>query len=149
VDINLHQLQQGARIFTSNNINFIYADLFSIKFPRSAFNLITLNSSIQYFPDLKTLIRELLYLLPSYGEIHILDSPFYNDEDVFAIKNKILGNYQLIGFPQMKEKIFFHTYKSLDKFNCRFMYDPRKIVNKFLNIAFSKDSSYPWIIIRK
>jgi len=149
VDINLNQLQQGARLFTSSNIKFIYADLFSIKFPRSAFNLIILNSSIQYFSDLKGLIRELLYLLPSYGEIHILDSPFYNDEEGDLIKNKIIGNYQLQGFPQMKEKIFFHTYKSLDKFNCRFMYDPRNLVNKFLNIAFSKDSSYPWIIIRK
>jgi ubiquinone/menaquinone biosynthesis C-methylase UbiE len=149
VDINLNQLKQGARIFNSENLKFIYADLFSANFPRSSFDLIILNSSIQYFPDLKILKRELFYLLNPYGEIHIFDSPFYNDEEIPFVKNKMIRYYELLGFPQMKERIFHHTYNSLNKFNHTFLYDPRKMSNKFLNIVFNKDSNYPWIVIKR
>ena len=49
----------------------------------------------------------------------------------------------------MKERIFFHTYKILNNFNHKFLYDPRTILNKLFNVAFSKDSAYPWIVIKK
>ena len=149
VDINLNQLQQGAKLFSSTNVKFIYADLFSVKFPRSSFDLIVLNSSVQYFQDLRILMRELFYLLTPYGEIHIFDSTFYKEEEVVFVKNKMIRYYELLGFPQMKERIFFHTYKMLNNFNHKFLYDPRTILNKLFNVAFSKDSAYPWIVIKK
>jgi ubiquinone/menaquinone biosynthesis C-methylase UbiE len=149
VDINLNDLTQGARIFSSENLKFIYADLFAVKFPRSSFDLVIMNSSIQYFPDLKILMRELFYLLNSYGEIHILDSLFYDDEEIVFAKNKSDRYFELLGFPQMKGKIFQHSYRTLNKFNHNFLYDPRTFTNKLLRAAFGKDTPYPWIVIKR
>jgi len=149
VDINLNELEQGARIFSSENLKFIYADLFKIKFPRSSFDLVIMNSSIQYFSDLRILMRELFYLLNPYGEIHILDSAFYEEEEIEIIKLKTFKYYEFMGFPQLKNKIFFHTLNNLKDLNYRFLYNPRTIKNKLLNTMFGKDSPYPWIVIKR
>jgi ubiquinone/menaquinone biosynthesis C-methylase UbiE len=149
LDINMNDLKQGARIFASKNLKFIYADLFAVKFPRSSFDIVIMNSSIQFFSDLKSLLRELFYLLKPPGEIHIIDTPFYDDEELVLAKNKSIRYFELLGFPKMKENIFQHSYKSLNNFNHVFLYDPRTFTNKFLRAAFGKDSPYPWIMIKR
>ena len=149
VDINFTDLKQGARIFQSDHIKFIHADIFAVKFPRSSFDIIILNSSIQYFQDLSVLMRELFYLLNPYGEIHIIDSPFYEDDELIIAQKQDYRYYEMMGFPQMKEKHFHHTYKSLKNFNHKFLFDPRTITNKIVSLAFSKDSPYPWIVIKR
>jgi len=149
VDLSLNDLKQGARIFSYENLKFIYADLFTVKFPRSSFDLIIMNSSIQFFSDLKILMRELFYLLTPYGEIHIIDSPFYDDEEIVIAKNKSVRYFEFLGISQMKEKMFQHSYRSLKNFNHSFLYDPRTIINKLIRAAFGKDSPYPWLVIKR
>ncbi len=149
VDINLQELQQGARIFSSENLKFIYADIFLVKFPRSSFDMVIMDSSIQYFSDLSNLMRELFYLLHPYGEIHIIDSPFYKDEELEIVKDKTNKYYELLGFPEMKERYFHHSLKSIKNLNYSFLYNPNTITNKLLGVAFSKDSSNPWIVINR
>ena len=149
VDKNLDELKQGAKVFSHENLKFIYADLFAVKFPRSSFDVVIMNSSIHFFPDLQILMKELFYLLNSYGEIHIIDSPFYEDDDVESAKQKTFKYYDLIGTPKLKEKHSLHTYKSLKSFNYKILYDPRTITNKLLNLAYDKDSPYPWIVIKR
>lgn len=149
VDINLSDLEQGARVFTSEQIKFIYADIFAIQFPRFAFDMVILNSSIQYFPDIKILMRELFYMLKPYGEIHIFDSPFYKEDNIEFVKSKIYRYYNSLGLPQMTENYFFHTLKDLSGFNINVLYDPDEIKNKLARIAFDNDSPFPWIIIKK
>lgn len=149
VDINFTDLKQGAKVYSSDNIKFIHADIFAVKFPRSSFDIILLNSSIQYFPDLSVLMRELFYLLTPYGEIHIIDSPFYEDDEVNIAKKQTYRYYDMIGFPQMKEKHFHHTYKNLKSFNFTFLYDPRTLTNKIISLAFSNDAPNPWIMLKR
>lgn len=149
LDVNLHKLKQGARLFASDNLKFIYADLFQVKFPRSSFDMIILNSSLQYFPDLRNLMRELFYLLKSYGEVHIIDTKIYEEDEVDEAKKKLFRYFDLIGVSEMKEKYFFYTYKSFANFNHKILFYPKKFSNKILDIAFGKDSSYPWIKITK
>ncbi len=149
VDINLTDLERGARIFSSEQIKFIYADLFSVQFPRSSFDLVILNSSLQFFPDLRNLMRELFYLIKSYGEIHVFDTPFYQDDEIEFARNKIIRYYESIGFPQMSSKYFYHTLKGLSSFNTKILYDPDKIKNKLSRIAFGNDSPFPWIVIKR
>lgn len=149
VDVNLTELRRGAKLFSSEKIKFIYADIFQVKFPRSSFDMIILNSSIQYFPDVRILMRELFYLLNSYGEIHIIDTPFYEDDEVEFARNKTLQYYDSIGFPKMKEKYFHHTFRSIKDFNHYYLYDPRGLTNKIQSIAFGKDSPFPWIMINR
>jgi len=149
VDINLEELKQGARIFSTEHLKFIYADLFAVKFPRSSFDMVIMNSSIQYFSDLNILMRELFYLLNSYGEIHIIDSPFYDDYEVQFAAKKTKRYFELLGFPQMIEKYFHHTFKELKNLNYNFLYNPNTISNKLLGAAFGKDSPNPWIVINR
>ncbi|MFZ2323429.1 MAG: class I SAM-dependent methyltransferase [Ignavibacteriaceae bacterium] len=149
VDKNLDELKQGAKIFSSEYLRFIYADLFIVKFPRSSFDMIIMNSSIHFFPDLQILMRELFYLLNPYGEIHIIDSPFYDENELEQARKKTFRYYDLIGLSKMKEKHFHHIFKGLNKFNYKILYDPETIKNKLLNVAFGQDSPYPWIVIKR
>ena len=149
VDVSIKKLEQGAKLFVIENLYFIYANIFDVKFPRSAFDIIIINSSIHYYSDLRNLMRELFYLLKPYGEIHIIDSKFYEEYEVEQERIRKAKYFDLIGIPFMKEKYFFHTYKSLNIFNHKFLYDPRTFYNKILNIAFGRDSFYPWIRIIK
>jgi len=149
VDINLAALRTGAKIFTSPQLKFIYADLFKVKFPRSSFDIIVLNSSLQFFPDITVLMRELLYLITQDGEIHIVDTPFYKQEELALVESKTASYYKSLGIPQMKGKHFHCNYSSLSILNHTLLYDPRSIKNKLLGIIFGKDSNHPWIIIKK
>lgn len=149
VDINLSDLEQGARVFPSDKIKFIYADLFAVQFPRSSFDLVIFNSSLQYFSDLKVLMRELFYLLKSYGEIHIFDSPFYSEDEIEFAKNKINRYYYSLGCPQISNKYFYHTLKDLSGFNTNILYDPNTIKNKLSRIAFGNDSPFPWVVVKR
>jgi ubiquinone/menaquinone biosynthesis C-methylase UbiE len=149
VDISFKELKQAAKVFMSDKIKFIYADLFKVKFPRSSFDIIVLNSSIQYFDDINTLMRELKYLLTTNGEIHIIDSPFYKNEKIITAKNQTALYYKSLGFPQMKDFYFHHTLNSIKYLNYELLYNPLALKNKILSTVFSKDSSFPWIKILK
>lgn len=149
IDINLYELKQGVRVFKNDKIKFIYGDIFQMELEKNSFDIIVLNSSVQYFQDFNKLIKELLYSLKQDGEIHILDSPFYEDEKLAEAKQRSEAYYNSIGFPEMKDYYFHHTYKNLSDFTHQFLYDPRTLRNRILSIAFKNDSPFPWIRIRK
>ena len=149
VDINLYELKQGARVFKNDKIKFIWGNMLRMKLEKNSFDLIVLNSSVQYFSDFNSLIKELLYVLKLDGEIHIIDSPFYEDEKLSEAKQRTEAYYKSIGFPEMKDFYFHHSYKDLMNFNTDFLFDPRTLKNKLLSIAFKNDSPFPWIRIKK
>ena len=98
VDINLTELKQAKRVYESEKIKFIYADIFNMDFPSDFFNLVILNASVQYFPDLKILFERLFELLTANGEIHIIDSPFYPVEEIQYAKKRTKDYYSSISF---------------------------------------------------
>ena len=73
VDINETELVQAARLFSNERTLFVYGDIFEPVWPTGCFDIIILNSSLQYFPYPQLLITKLLSLLTPNGEIHILD----------------------------------------------------------------------------
>lgn len=79
VDVNLVELEQAARVFSRSNLKFGYADILSQDLPEHSFNLIVLAGSAQYFSDLRKLQKSLLRLLAPSGEVHIIDTNFYQD----------------------------------------------------------------------
>jgi ubiquinone/menaquinone biosynthesis C-methylase UbiE len=149
VDINLPELLLGAKIFNSENLKFILADIFEISFPRSSFDLIIFNSSIQYFKDLRILMREMFYLLKNDGEIHIIDSPIYYRSELDYEKTRSVNYYNTLGLPEMNENLFHHTYESLTDYRHQIHFNPKSITNRIFNFAFSKDSPFPWIMITR
>jgi ubiquinone/menaquinone biosynthesis C-methylase UbiE len=149
VDVNLTELKQGKRVCESEKIKFIYADIFKTDFPTDFFNLVILNASVQYFPDLKILFEKLFELLTTNGEIHIIDSPFYSVEEIQNAKKRSLDYYSSINYPEMAQHYHHHSYKKLLGFNSKIFYNPLSIKNKIGFLFFIKDSPFPWIVIKK
>ncbi|HSW56224.1 MAG TPA: class I SAM-dependent methyltransferase [Ignavibacteriaceae bacterium] len=149
IDINLTELKQAGRVFNNGRIKFIYADIFSAELPEKNFDLITIVAAVQYFPNLKKLIERLQALISERGEIHIIDSPFYNSEEVDAAKKRTFEYYTSIGFPEMANNYFHHSREDLSAFNYEVLFDPNTMLSKVKKVLMIKDSPFPWIIIRK
>jgi ubiquinone/menaquinone biosynthesis C-methylase UbiE len=148
-DVNLTEMKQGRKVFNSQQIKFVYADIFNAEIPQASFDMITVNAAVQYFPDLKRLIKRLLTLINDKGEVHILDSPFYSKSDAVNAKKRTSDYYSSLGLPEMAGKYFHHTYDDLSNFNYRIPYNPQSLPTKLTNLFFSNDSPFPWIVVNK
>lgn len=152
VDVNELELQQGARVFKEqDNLSFVYTDIFSEVFRKQKFDAIILGSSVQYFPDLESLFTILFKLIDSSGAVFIVDSPFYNSQaDSLAAKERSVRHFTSLGFPEMANQYFHHTFHDLNRLNYTMIYDPKSIVSiikrKLLKLPLS---IFPIICIQK
>lgn len=143
VDINEMELLQGAQVFGKRkNLCFVYADIFSNTLKIQKFDVIVLGSSIQYFRDLKILISKLMTLLDPSGGIYIIDSPFYSSTtEANAAKKRSQDHFNSLGFPEMAQQYFHHTFDELSNFKYKQLYNPRSFVSlfkrKLLNLTLS------------
>lgn len=141
LDINSVELEQAARIFKKDNLRFIYADFYEIpSFFKNNYDIITLNASIQYFDNLKELLTVLKSFLKPDGEIHIIDSPFYNESQLEAAKSRTKNYYKGLGKPEMSDYYFHHCFEDIQDFEV--LYKPKKnILHKLIS---KKDSPFYW-----
>lgn len=146
VDINDVELIQAARVFQNQNLIFIYADIFSPNSEvLSGFDIITMNSCIQYFSNLGDTIQILLSKLNPNGELHLLDSPLYKTRELNDAKQRTELYYSQLGVPNMAGAYFHHDEHEVKEFE--FMYRPK---NRLLSRIFRKDSPFPWLkLVRK
>jgi len=119
------ELVQASRLFCASNLAFVNADIFCSPFAPHSFDLIVLASVIQYFPDLAALLRVLQNLLVSGGEIHVLDSLLYSENELASARERTRAYYASLGFPEMAGYYFHHTLSSLHPFSPRWLYRPR------------------------
>jgi ubiquinone/menaquinone biosynthesis C-methylase UbiE len=149
VDVNLVELKQGRKVFNSEKLNFIYADMFSSEIAKASFDIITVNAAVQYFPDLKRLLKRLTDLICENGEVHILDSPFYFKNDAVNAKKRTMEYYSSIGFKEMAENYYHHTWDELSEFKFEIRYQPSSISNKIKRLISKADSPFQWIKITR
>ncbi len=165
VDQNLFELQQAARVFLSSaedggkskkvvndgekseKLFFLKADIFSAPFPKESFDVIFLASAVQYFPDLTQLLKTLFDYLKPNGEIHILDSAFYADNEILQAIKRSEEYYQSLGLPEMSRYYFHHRLSELHKFSPKFLYKPMLL--RFKKIFGKIDSPFAWVMIQK
>lgn len=142
LDINSLELEQAARVFNKKNLDFWYGDLFKchVHF-KNKFDIITLNASVQYFPNLNQLISQLKLFLKSTGEIHILDSPFYTKKELLKAVERTEKYYKTLGLPEMAEYYFHHTMEVVQGFEI--IYAPKKSI--ITTIFVKKDSPFIWL----
>ncbi len=141
LDVNVDELYQATEIFSQQNLIFAYGDIFKINTFKKQFDCITLNGCIQYFSDLDLLITTLKSFLKPHGEIHIIDSPFYNKGQIVSAKRRTLDYYTQLGFPEMASHYFHHSFENIKDF--KILYKPTKsIINKLLS---KKDSPFMWL----
>ena len=149
LDVNAIELEQAARVFNFDGLYFIYGNIFDNIFEDLSFDIITLNSSIQYFDDLEKIINRLFYFLIDDGEIHIMDSPIYNLNELVGAKERTARYFISIGLPEMAKHYNHHTFNALKDFNYKTLYNPNAFQNNIKKIFGFKDSPFPWIIIKK
>ncbi len=149
LDVNLLELEQAARVFKYANIKFIYSDIFTTALPAGVFDIIIINSSLQYFQNISALMKELLFISKPYGEIHIIDTPFYDQQELMHVKNKTLKHYQTLGIPEMAKHYFHHTTNELKYLRHSFLYNPKTCKNKLFDLFFEKDSPFFWILVTR
>lgn len=96
LDINPIELEQADRVFKKENLQFYYGDIFQIKEFEKQFDAITLNACVQYFPNFKLLLDKLKSFSTPGGEIHIIDSPFYKNEEISNAKERTYKYFQAL-----------------------------------------------------
>ena len=149
VDLNIKELEQGAKVFCHNDkLFFIYGDIVDdIFFPKS-FDIIIIASAIQYFDNLNILLNRLFYFLKPGGEIHIIDSPIYNESEIVAARNRTENYYRDIESPEMKNYYFHHSWNELNGIKYLVMNQAALNFHKFKKyFTVNKIKPFPWIKI--
>lgn len=142
LDINVCELEQASRIFKKENLRFVYADIFKTEATfKNQIDIITLNASVQYFPDFDMLFSTLKTFLKPKGEIHIIDSPFYNNDAIIGAKKRTLDYYTNLGFPNMAKNYFHHSVDNISEFKT--LYVGKK--NLIQRVLSKNDSPFPWL----
>jgi len=146
IDVNAVELNQAQRIFgKQRNVNFFCGDLRSVIVGKERFDVIVFAASIQYFPSLPEIINAAFAYLKTEGEIHILDSHFYaNDEETKQAKNRSDNYFALMGFEEMSQFYFHHCLSGLAPYNYKILDHP----NTFFHKLFKKYNPFHWICIR-
>jgi ubiquinone/menaquinone biosynthesis C-methylase UbiE len=142
-DINTAELNQAERVFSKRaNMHFAKGDFKSISINKK-FDIVIFAASIQYFPFFDQVIGDALSLLNKTGEIHILDSHFYDAKDLGQARHRSQLYYESIGFGGMAAFYFHHSLESLYAFHYKLLFNPLSIKNRL----FSKKDPFPWICI--
>lgn len=150
LDVNAQELEQGARVFQENpRLIFLFGDITGDALAAARVDLVLLAGSVQYFPDLATLIPRLLRLLRPGGELHILDSPFYSRREAGRAAVRSEEYYRRLGCPEMAGHYHHHRFDQLERFGPVLLHDPSRLTSRLRRrILRNGESPFPWIRIR-
>ncbi|MDQ3005613.1 MAG: class I SAM-dependent methyltransferase, partial [Chloroflexota bacterium] len=150
MDQNRFELKQAARVFQINShLSFFEADIFSAPLILAYFDVIILASVLQYFQDITGLISVLSNYLKPQGEIHILDTPFYLENELGAATLRSRQYYTALGFPEMTDHYFHHDASDLQALHPRILYQPHLWTLRLKQLLGQDDSPFPWVMIKK
>jgi len=132
IDINAEELSQAKRVFDQiENLEFFNCSLQDKRINDRRFDTIIFAASIQYFPLSKNILDDAIKHLKPDGEIHIVDTNFYKENELQEARQRSMDYFNAVGFPEMIEHYFHHSLEELRSFNYRLLYDPNAIINRF------------------
>ena len=143
LDINTTELEQAKRVFSRENLDFVYGDI-RRGILKERFDVVVFAASIQYFSSVREIIYAALKQLKPGGEVHIMDTYFYNSRELPAAIERSKHYFKDLGFPSMENYYFHHPLEALNVYAYNILYDPTRFPNKIL-----KRSPFYWIRIRK
>ena len=143
LDVNEPEIMQAKRLFKSENLDFICAGFDPAMFTGQEFDVILFAASIQYFPSLKNILENALSCLSKNGEIHIIDTNFYNPYQAEGAARRTENYYTEMGYPEMAAYYFHHTVNDLKPFNYRVLHNPHRLVNKI-----GKKDPFYWVTVK-
>jgi ubiquinone/menaquinone biosynthesis C-methylase UbiE len=144
LDINSIELVQACTVFTARNLNFILGDLRSLVLLNTKFDIILFAASISYFSSLNETIQTALQYLTSRGEIHIIDTFFYDEKEVNDARQRSNKYFIDMGLMEMANHFYHHTLHNLQNFNYTSLQKKRSL----LQIFFKQKIVLPWICIK-
>lgn len=144
MDINQTEIEQAARVFRKPNLEFLYDTFNESTFENERFDVIVFAASLQYFPSVVNILKQALDILNDRGEIHILDTPFYDPLLVSEAYQRSRAYYNSMGFPEMADYYFHHSISEFWGFKYEVLFNPDNILNRLL-----KKDPFHWISIRK
>ncbi|MDP9079241.1 MAG: class I SAM-dependent methyltransferase [Bacteroidota bacterium] len=142
LDINEPEIMQANRVLKKNNLQFVLGDFAPAMFP-GKFDVILFAASIQYFSSLKRILQDALSSLKDDGEIHIIDTNFYRQEDVTGAARRTEDYYTAMGYPEMTAYYFHHTLNDFRSFNYKVQFNPHTLLNKI-----TKKDPFYWLIVK-
>jgi SAM-dependent methyltransferase len=149
VDTNGVELRQAGRVFGGPQpAMFLGADIFHPPFSSGVFDSVVIASAVQYFADLRGLIAAIQPLLGPRGEMHIIDSPFYGEDEVAAARARSAGYYAELGLPAMAARYHHHTWAELQGFDVSLLHDPSAAMARLKRRFGVADSPFPWLRVR-
>lgn len=140
IDVNMTELEQAARVFQNSTINFVYWDIFNESPFTHKFDIIVINATIQYFKEPKLLFSRLKKLLNQGGEIHIIDSPFYPEDQIKAAHERSTAYYNKLGVSEMALFYFHHSTSVIHEFEI--LHTPKKSL--FHKLIGKKTNPFNW-----
>ena len=145
LDVNQPELEQAARVFADEKIQWFCSDIFQWDGRNIQFDLIVLNASVQYFQNIERLLMQCRQLLNPGGELHILDSKFYHTEEMVAAQQRSKTYYRELGTPEMAGHYYHHNWDSVT--DLQILYRPRRsMLGSFLR---PNASPFPWLCYKK
>jgi len=145
LDINPYELEQAKRVFKHiPNLNFLNGSLQTDELKDERFDMILFAASIQYFPSLKQIVDIAIEHLTLQGEVHILDSPFYQLQEVLAARQRTKEYFKALGFTAMADHYYHHDLSELEGFQYKILHHPHSWKNK---LSIKKNPFY-WIAVK-
>ena len=130
-------------MFSDNRLWFCYLDVFADILRENSFSIVVMNASFQYFPHTEKIIERCLSLLQSGGELHIIDTPFYDREKCEAARQRSADYFQQQGFGLMSAHYYHHARDVLEAYSPHYLYDPTSLPED----EKGKDMPFPWVRI--
>jgi 2-polyprenyl-3-methyl-5-hydroxy-6-metoxy-1,4-benzoquinol methylase len=144
LDANKPEIEQARRVFKNSSVRFIYNNFNTESFGKYVkFDVIVFAASFQYFPLAKAIIDDAKQLLNPGGEIHIMDTHFYDTEEAKLSASRSKNYYATMGVAEMAGHYFHHSLKCLDGLDHKIMFNPNNIVNRI-----TKKDVFYWIRIK-
>jgi ubiquinone/menaquinone biosynthesis C-methylase UbiE len=145
LDVNLLELQQAERVFAaSTNLAFVYGDIDSAFLENQRFDVVIFAAAIQYFESLPGIIQKAFERLNEGGEIHILDSHFYERKELKMAKQRSADYFKRKGFEGMRQFYFHRSLEELGCFRYSILYHPNSRISRF----FGTKNPFYWICIK-
>ena len=151
LDVNRAELEQAARVFSTNpHIIFVYGDLFMEILPCQSIEMIILAGSVQYFTNMRALVKRLFDLIHQKGEVHLVDSPLYSAQSIGRAKARTRIYYRELGYPEMAAYYHQHVLSDLETFHWDYLYNPDTVFQRIRRaLTQTARSPFPWIKLIK
>ncbi|MBB2144647.1 methyltransferase domain-containing protein [Pedobacter sp. LMG 31464] len=143
IDTNREEIKQASRIFKKDNLELKALNFSTEAMSDMRFDIILFAASIQYFPSIQEIIAKSKQYLLKKGEIHLIDTNFYDSITAIEAKKRTQLYFTKMGFPEMDKFYFHHQLDELTNFNYQVIYNPKLLLNRL----FIKNPFY-WICIK-